>query len=469
MGDARQESSKAGARGVGDVSWGEAVRVWAVVGINSFGGPTGQIAVMHRVLVEEKRWISESRFLHALNYCMLLPGPEAMQLATYVGWLKHRTAGGLLAGTFFVLPGFISILALSLAYSELREVKAVAGLLFGLKAAILAIVAGALARIGRKVLRSGVMYGVAAASFMAIFIFAVPFPAIIIGAAVLGIAGDRLRPGLFGTAPFETAEEGAEQEAAEAALGEHTRPSTRRALGVLAVWLPLWLGPVALLRWWLGPENVFAQEGVFFSKAAVVTFGGAYAVLAYIAQQAVELYGWLEPGEMVAGLAMAESTPGPLIQVVQYVGYMGAYREAGELHPITAGVLASVLVTWVTFAPCFLWIFLGGPYVEQVRGNRSLGAALSVITAAVVGVILNLAAWFALHVLFARVEERRWGPVRYFVPEWGTVDVWAIVIAAVAAYLLMRRKWGVMRTLGVSALLGIVGAVAGRSLGMLGA
>lgn len=435
--------------------------MWAYVGLNSFGGPTGQIAVMHRVLVEEKRWVREDRFLHALNYCMLLPGPEAMQLATYVGWLMHRTLGGLIAGVLFVLPGFVSILALSVAATALGDVPAVQGLIFGMKAAVLALVVEAMVRIGRRVLRNGAMLAVAAGSFVAIYVYAVPFPVIIAAAAVLGFAGDRVRPDLFEVIAFKEAKSGAEgiEYATDWADLTHTHPSAGRTIGTLCVWLVVWLGPVAGLVAWLGRENVFAAQAVFFSQSAVVTFGGAYAVLAYIAQQAVDVYGWLEAGEMLTGLGFAETTPGPLIQVVQYVGYMGAYREPGGLHPVLAGSLASVVVTWVTFAPCFLWIFVGGPYVELVRGVRALRAALSAITAAVCGVILNLAVWLGAQTLFGEVREVGVAGGRVMVPVLVSVSWGAVVIALVSGVLLMRVHWGALRTLLVAVVLGVVWVV----------
>lgn len=439
------------------VSMREALRTWALIGLESFGGPAGQIAVMHRILVEEKRWISETRFLHALNYCMLLPGPEAMQLATYVGWLMHRTAGGLIAGTLFVLPGFISILILSLLYAGYRDVTIVEGLFFGLKPAVLAVVVQAVIKIGSRALRNRTMYSVAAAAFVAIFVFNVPFPIIIACAALFGVVGHLLAPDRLVVASRHG---GGGSGDAESLLGEellqHTRPALGRSLWVLAIWLPLWFVPVVLLGVTRGTDDIFHQQGTFFSTAAVVTFGGAYSVLAYIAQQAVEVYHWLLPGEMLDGLGMAETTPGPLIQVVQFVGFMGAFREPGELNPFLAGTLASVLVTWVTFVPCFLWIFLGAPYIEALRGNRHLTSALSAIAAAVVGVVLNLALWFAAHTLFTGVSDfTRWG-MKIPVPEFSTVDGAALTIAILATILLFKAKWSMLRTLLVAAATGVL-------------
>lgn len=432
-----------------------AVRVWVRVALLSFGGPAGQIAVMHRILVEEKRWIGETRFLHALNYCMLLPGPEAQQLATYVGWLLHRVRGGLVAGTLFVLPGFLSILALSWAYVLWGEIPAIEGFFLGLKAAVLAVVVGAVLRVGRRALANGVLRALAAASFVAIFFLEVPFPLIVLAAAAIGLAGGKLLPGRF-RAPRAHGEGSGAARGLIDDLPPHTPASIGHVLRTAATWLPIWLGPVLACRAWLGPGDVFTRLGVFFSQAAVVTFGGAYAVLAYVAQQAVETYAWLRPGEMLDGLGMAETTPGPLIQVVQFVGFLGAYRDAGTLHPLLAGTLASLLVTWVTFAPCFLWIFAGAPFVETLRGRPVLDAALSSITAAVVGVILNLALWFSLHVVFEHVEERRvLGFVRLLVPDPGSLVPTALVLALGAAFALLRLRAGMLPTLLVCGVLGL--------------
>lgn len=431
------------------VPFGEAFRVWVRIALLSFGGPAGQIAVMHRILVEEKRWIGEDRFLHAMNFCMLLPGPEAQQLATYIGWLLHRVRGGLVAGGLFILPGFLSILALSVLYAGFREATLVQALFYGLKPAVLAVVVEALVRIGRRALGTRVMAGLAALAFVALFFLDVPFPVVVLGAGLVGFVGGRLRPDRFPTARAADGAAFATDGRADA-----TRPPLARTVRTVAVWLAVWLVPLGVLRAALGPANVFVQQGVFFSKAAVVTFGGAYAVLAYIAQQAVEVFGWLRPGEMLDGLGMAETTPGPLIQVVQFVGFMGAYRHAAGLDPMLAGVLGSVVTTWVTFAPCFLWIFAGAPYVERLRGHRALATALAAITAAVVGVILNLALWFALQTLFGQVEVAVRHGVRLFVPAWETVDLAAVVIAVLAGFALLRFRLGMIPTLGVSAVVG---------------
>jgi chromate transporter len=441
------------------ITFREAFWVWARVAALSFGGPAGQIAVMHRILVEEKRWIGEARFLHALNYCMLLPGPEAQQLAVYVGWLLHKTKGGLVAGTLFVLPGLLAIMALSWLYAGLGDVGVVAALFFGLKAAVLAIVLEAVVRIGRRALRNGVMLALAAAAFVAIFFFDVPFPLIILSAALIGFLGGRAGFPAFQVGGGHGKVGGTAVADAETALGEtvpdHARPTLAWSLKVAAVCLVLWLGPVAALLLTLGADDVFSQVAVFFSQMAVVTFGGAYAVLAYVAQQAVETYGWLRPGEMLDGLGMAETTPGPLIMVVQFVGFMGAYRDPGTLHPMVAGTLAGVLTTWVTFVPCFLWIFLGAPFIEALRGNRALSAALGAITAAVVGVVLNLAVWFALHVLFAEVHEVRAFGLSLDVPDPGSLDLPALVFTVGALLAVFRFKVGMIPTLAACAALGV--------------
>ncbi|HEY0132345.1 MAG TPA: chromate efflux transporter [Allosphingosinicella sp.] len=419
----------------------EAVRVWAKIALLSFGGPAGQIALMHRVLVEERRWIGEARFLHALNYCMLLPGPEAQQLATYIGWLMHRTKGGLIAGILFVLPGFAAIMILSWIYAAAGNVGWVAALFFGLKAAVLAIVAEAVRRIGARALGNNVLRGIAAAAFVAIFFFAVPFPLIVLAAGLAGYAGGRSGAGAFSGGGGHGPEP-----AGKSLLGDripaHAVPSLRWALRISAIFLLLWLGPLALLLATAGPDSVFSKIGLFFSQMAVVTFGGAYAVLAYVAQQAVETYGWLAPGEMLDGLGMAETTPGPLIMVTQFVGFMGAYRDPGGLHPMVAGTLGGLLTTWVTFTPCFLWIFLGAPFVEKLRENRALTAALTAITAAVVGVVLNLAIWFALHTLFRVVREVAAGPLRFDLPVPASVDLAACALAAAALVAMFRFRLG---------------------------
>lgn len=437
-----------------------ATRVWARIGLLSFGGPAGQIALMHRELVEERRWIGEERFLHALNYCMLLPGPEAQQLAVYIGWLMHRTVGGLIAGLLFVLPGAIVMLGLSTLYVTLRHVPLVDGLFFGVKAAVLAIVIEAGLRISRRALRNGAMVAVALAAFVAIFLLKAPFPAIVLGAGLVGWLGSLIRPGWFGNGAGHGAAGPATTGLLDGLLarGElaHVRPSSARALAVLAVWLPLWLGPVALIWIITGPGSVWTQIGGFFSAMAVVTFGGAYAVLAYVAQAAVEGFGWLAPGEMLDGLGLAETTPGPLILVLQFVGFLAGFRAPGALPPLMAGGLGALLTLWVTFAPCFLWIFLGAPYVEALRGNRALAAALSAITAAVVGVIANLALWFGLHVLFGELRSLSILGLQPELPVLASLDWRAALLSAAAAIMLLRLKLGMMPVLAISAVAGIV-------------
>jgi chromate transporter len=448
------------------VSLREAFWTWMRVAALSFGGPAGQIAVMHRILVEEKRWVSEERFLHALNYCMLLPGPEAQQLATYIGWLMHRTLGGIMAGGLFVLPGVIAIMALSYVYAAWGSVPIVVALFFGLKAAVLAIVVEAVVRIGKRALKNRALIGLAVAAFIGIFFLNVPFPVIIFGAALIGFVGGAVGIAAFqgggGHGPSKT---DGSMPVVDSLLGDqlpdHARPTVGRALKVSAVWLALWLVPVAALLWAFGSANVFSQIAVFFSKMAMVTFGGAYAVLAYVAQQAVEHYGWLKPGEMLDGLGMAETTPGPLIMVLQFVGFMAAFRDPGGLSPMLAGTLGGLLATWVTFTPCFLWIFLGAPFIEKLRGNQALSAALSAITAAVVGVILNLAVWFAIHTVFRETTPIRAFPLSFDAPVFSSVDVWALVLSVAGAIAIFRFKVGMIQTLAASCAAGIALYLAG--------
>jgi chromate transporter len=446
------------------VSLREALRVWLRVAVLSFGGPAGQIAVMHRILVEEKRWISESRFLHALNYCMLLPGPEAQQLATYIGWLMHRTLGGIMAGVLFVIPGIIAIMALSYVYAAYGNVPVIVALFFGLKAAVLAIVLEAVFRIGKRSLKNNAMVALAAAAFVGIFFFNVPFPIIIFGAALIGFLGV-----WSGATAFQVKgghgngkKDGA---VVDSLLGdelpEHARPTVARALRVSSVWLALWLIPVIALLITLGTGNVFSQIAVFFSKMAMVTFGGAYAVLAYVAQQAVENYGWLKPGEMLDGLGMAETTPGPLIMVLQFVGFMAAFRDPGALPPMLAGTLGGLLATWVTFTPCFLWIFLGAPFIEVLRDNKALNGALSAITAAVVGVVLNLAIWFALHTIFRDVAPVHAYGLSFDMPVLASVNFWALALSVAAIIAIFRFKVGMITTLLACSAVGVVLHVAG--------
>ena len=445
----------------------EATRIWARIGLLSFGGPAGQIALMHRILVEEQRWLGEKRFLHALNYCMLLPGPEAMQLAVYIGWLMHRTLGGIIAGVLFVLPGVVTIMALSWIYALYGTVGLIEALFFGLKAAVLAIVVQAVVRIGSRALKNSAMVAIAAVSFVAIFGFAVPFPLIILAAGLIGFFGARAGlPAFHGGGGH--GKMGKVQVAdADTLLGEespdHTQVNRAWAFRISAVFLFLWLVPVAVLFAALGPANVFAQLAGFFSVMAVVTFGGAYAVLAYVAQEAVQNYGWLAPGEMLDGLGMAETTPGPLIMVTQFVGFMGAFRDAGGLSPLWAGTLGGLLTTWVTFTPCFLWIFLGAPFIEGLRDNKVLSAALTAITAAVVGVILNLAVWFGLHVVFEEVRTITTFGLDLDVPVWSSINLAAAALVIAALVAVFRFKIGPVAVLAGCAIAGVALHFAGTA------
>ena len=422
------------------------------IGLLSFGGPAGQIAVMHRVLVEEKRWIGESRFLHALNFCMLLPGPEAQQLATYIGWLLHGARGGLVAGLLFVLPGFVALMTLSFVYVLWHREPVIEGLFLGLKAAVIALVIEALVRIAKRALRTPASRVIAVAAFVAIAFAHLPFPAVIIAAGGVGYLAARWGHPLTTTAARDQTRDS--EPDAGVPLRE-VKPTPARAIRLLALWLPLWFAPVLSAALWLGGAHVFTQLGVFFSKMAVVTFGGAYAVLTYVAQQAVERFGWVTPAQMMDGLGLAESTPGPLIMVVQFVGFLAAYHAAGGENPLLMGALGAVITVWVTFVPCFLWIFLGAPYVERVRENVALSSALAAITAAVVGVIANLALWFALRVLFDRLE--RWqvlGVSSVDLPILTTLRVVPAGLTALALVLMFGFRQGLARTLTICASLG---------------
>lgn len=435
--------------GTSGVSFREAFLVWVKIGFLSFGGPAGQIALMHRVLVEEKKWLTEPQFLHALNFCMLLPGPEAQQLATYSGWLLHGLRGGFVAGLLFILPGFLVMLVLSILYAVYAELALVEALFFGIKAAVFAIVIEALIRIGSRVMKTRALYGVAAVAFIAIFFFDVPFPLVVAGAALFGFLG--AWSGWLSSPEADLTGE---------PLTDNAVLPTRwgmawRSLVTLAVGLILWLGPVVALIFFLGGSHVFAQQAVFFSQMAVASFGGAYAVLAYVAQEAVQNYGWLSAGEMLDGLGLAETTPGPLILVLQFVGYLGAFREASGIDPLMSGMVGAVVTTWVTFAPCFLWIFLGAPYIERLRRIENLNAMFAAVTAAVVGVILNLSIWFGLHVLFAEVEERHVSMLRLWSPDLATLDLWALALSIGALVAVLRFKAGMVPVLGVAALLGL--------------
>jgi chromate transporter len=436
------------------VSFAEAARFWVKLGFVNFGGPTGQIAIMHEELVERRRWISSARFLHALNYCMLLPGPEAQQLAVYVGWLLHKVRGGLVAGIAFVLPAFFLILGLSYSYVTYGDVGWVAAIFSGLRAAVIGIVAAALIRIATKALRNWAMYAVAALAFVGIFVAHVPFPVVVLGAGLLGLIVGPLAPSLFAAGAPEGKAATAISDVGSA--GSHTDVRLRRSLTVLAVGLAVWLLPLVAVAMWRGSGDTLTEEARFFSQAALVTFGGAYAVLAYINQAAVTQFGWLSAGQTVVGLGLAESTPGPLIMVTEFVGFVGAYQHPGGLDPVLAGVLGATVTTWATFAPCFLWIFLGAPFVERLRGNERLSMALGTITAAVVGVILNLALWFAIHTLFSSVHDVAILGARIPVPVLSTIDWFATTVAVAAFVALGRFRVNVVAVVAASAVAGLV-------------
>jgi chromate transporter len=429
--------------GVPAPSFNEAFKVWFKIGCLSFGGPAGQIAMMHRILVDEKKWIGEPRFLHALNFCMLLPGPEATQLATYVGWLLHGVRGGLTAGILFVLPGALVMLGLSLLYALGQGVPAIDGALFGIKAAVLVIVVEALIRIGRRALKTQLLMALAALGFIGIFFLALPFPLIVLAAAVIGFAVARQAPGTLALSSDATA----------VSVSDGQR--WKQVLAASTIGLVLWWAPVAAAAVLLGGHHVLVSIGVFFSKLAVVSFGGAYALMAYMAQEAVESQHWLAAPEMVDGLGLAETTPGPLILVTQFVGFLAAFRAPAPFAAVTAGIVGAAMTTWVTFVPSMLWIFAGAPFIEQLRGNRRLAGALAAITAAVVGVILNLSVWFALHVLFGQVQERHAGMLRWYAFDPAALDLKVLVLALIAAALAFGLHRGLIEVVAVMAGLGI--------------
>ncbi|MEZ0303919.1 MAG: chromate efflux transporter [Hyphomicrobiaceae bacterium] len=416
--------------GAGAPTFAEALTVWTRIGLLSFGGPAGQIALMHRTLVEEKKWIDEQRYLSALNFCMLLPGPEAMQLATYVGWRLHGLKGGLAAGLLFVLPGALVVLTLSALYAAFGKLPLAEALFLGVKAAVLAIVVEALLRVARRSLKGSIEWAIAAAAFIAIFSLKVPFPLIVAAAALVGFW------------------RGGSQAMSTPAAAAPVAVSPIATLRTVAIWLVIWVVPLLLVAATFGRGHVLTEIGWFFSKLAVVTFGGAYAVLAYMAQDVVEHYRWLTPGEMLDGLGLAETTPGPLILVTEFVGFLAAFREGGG-NPWAMGVLGAVVTLWATFAPCFLWIFAGAPYIERLNAEPRLRSALAAVTAAVVGVILNLTVWFALQVLFARVGEWRFGPVHVMAPDPASLNAKALLLSALAAVLLFALHRGVVTTLGI--------------------
>src|SRR5438034_3121495 len=412
-------------------SLAEAARFWFKFGFISFGGPTAQIALLHGELVEKKKWISETRFFHALNFCMLLPGPEAHQLAIYIGWLLHKIRGGVIAGTLFVLPAAVFLWGLTWVYAAYGNIAWIAAIFFGIKPAVMAIVAEAVIRIGSRALKNEVMWTLAGLAFVAIFFLKVPFPLVVLTAGITGLVGGRLWKDKF--LVFGQNKSGKKD--AETVLGDdiespaHTKPSLVGAIKVCVIWLTLWWLPVLLAGLWRGWNDTIFREGLFFSKAAVVTLGGAYAVLQYVAQNAVEYFHWLKPGQMMDGLGLAETKPGPLIMVLQFVGFMGGWNVPNGLPPLAAATLGAFISTWTTFVPCFLWILLGAPHIEQLRGNVKLSTALSSVTAAVVGVVLNLAVWFGARVLF---------------PSTGTVDLFAIAVSLIAFLGIQKWKWDVI-------------------------
>ena len=424
-------------------SFGEALKVWFKIGCLSFGGPAGQIALMHRIVVDEKKWLPEPQFLHALNFCMLLPGPEATELATYAGWLLHGVRGGLVAGLFFVVPGALVMLGLSLLYVYGRGLGPIDGALFGIKAAVLVIVVEALIRIGRRALKSHLLVAMAGLGFIGIYFFALPFPLIVVVAALIGFL-------VAQRAPEQLALSESASAVAPARPGRWRQFFVATAIGVV-----LWWAPVLLAFLLLGGGHVLVAIGLFFSKLAVVTFGGAYAVLTYMAQQAVEQHGWLSAREMVDGLGLAETTPGPLILVTQFVGFIAAFRDPAPFTPLVAGLLGAAMTAWVTFVPPILWIFAGAPFIEELRGNKRLAGALAAITAAVVGVVLNLSVWFALHVLFGKVVPVHWGPMRWFAFDPNALDTHAAVLAVTAAVITFRFRRGLIEVVVVMALLGM--------------
>lgn len=425
------------------IPFAELVRAFARVAAMSFGGPAAQISVIHRVTVDEKRWMDEAAFVRALSFCMLLPGPEAQQLATYIGWKMHGLRGGLTAGLLFILPGFVSMLVLSVLYVSASDVALVAALFYGLKPAVLPVVLEAVVRLKRRAAAGTLGTSIAAAAFVAIFVFRVPFPLIVLVAGLVGMIADSSVPVL--AAPARTA----------------TRGEIWGTVHTAIAWMVIWLVPVAALLLAVGPEHVLSRQAAFFSRVAVFTFGGAYAVLAYVAQQAVDVFAWLTPGEMLDGLGLAETTPGPLIMVVQFVGFLGAYRNAGAIDPVLSGILGSLVTVWVTFAPSFMFILVGAPWVERLTSNRRLAAALSGVSAAVVGVVLNLGVWFAIHTLFTRVEDRSFGFVTLPVPDLATFSPIVASIAVFATIALFRFRIGMLWVLAGGAFLGIVARVTG--------
>jgi len=430
-----------------------ASKVWFSISLRTFGGPAGQIAVMHDELVEKRRWIGEQRFLHALSFCTLLPGPEAQQLAIYLGWLLNGTAGGLIAGILFVIPGYIALMALSAIYAQWGETVGIAAVFAGLGPAVLAIVAQALRRIGKRALTNNFLLSISVVSFISLIVFNIPFPIVVAGAAIIGVIANKSRPQWFVKPPVVVSEQEVQPLIADEAL--HGESATLAGSSkMLAIGLFLWALPVVVAAMALGRDHVFVKQGLFFSGTAVVTFGGAYAVLSYVAQRAVGVFHWLLPGEMVNGLALAETTPGPLIMVVQFVGFLGAFRNPGDLNPWVAAVIGSTLVVWVTFVPCFLFVFLGAPHIEGLRKNRSVSAGLTAVTAAVVGVIANLSVYFALHTMFEKTHNYSRGIIQTTIPDWGTLNIRSGLLTIVAAVLVFKYKRSTVQVMGICAITG---------------
>ncbi len=425
------------ATAAGAVPFSEALRTWAKIGVLSFGGPTAQIALMHRVIVDEKKWLSEQQFLNALSFCMLLPGPEAMQLATYAGWRLHGLKGGLAAGLLFVLPGAFVVLALSMIYAAFGNVPVIEAIFFGIKAAVLVIVIEALLKISKRALKLTEHWIIAALSFVAIFFLGASFPLIVLAAA------------LFGYVRISATD------AAKVTSSGLPLIANSATLRTIAVWLVIWAAPLLALAGLFGRDHVVTQLSLFFSKLAVVTFGGAYAVLAYMGQDVVAHYGWLEAGQMMDGLGLAETTPGPLILVTEFVGYLAAYRNGGG-SPVVMGLLGAFVALWATFVPCFLWIFAGAPYIEWITSQPRLKSALTAITAAVVGVILNLAVWFGLHVFFGKVSLIEIWPLKLWTPDVATFDWRVLLLAAISGILLLRLHWGIPAVLAVASALALL-------------
>ena len=418
-----------------DITINESFKVFARIGLLSFGGPAGQIALMHRELVDKRPWLTEDEFLRALNFCMLLPGPEAMQLATYSGWRLHGIRGGLMAGLLFVLPGAAVVLAISVLYSLFGRVPLVEAAFFGIKAAVLAIVLEALMRVSKRALKLPWHWIIAAAAFLALFVFNLPFPVVIAAAGLIGY--------LMANKQDNTK-----------AISISASVNVNNTITTIAVWLIIWFSPVVAVALLLQPDHLLVDIGLFFSKLAVVTFGGAYAVLSYMGQQAVETHQWLTAPQMVDGLGLAETTPGPLILVTEFVGYMAGFRASGLQGSVTGGIAAAMMALWVTFAPCFLWIFAGAPYIERLAHMPRLSGALAAITAAVVGVIANLALWFGLHVLFTRLSKINAGPISMSWPEWASLDLIALGLFILSAVMLLKLHAGLLKTLTLCALLG---------------